>query len=63
MGEPSGGASLGSNVECKILIENDILPGKLEFGVAQVVMKQSDEEITIPILRSGFVDGLHDSYT
>ena len=57
LGEPSGGASLGENVECRITVTNDILPGKIDFASSTVSAKQTDEEIVIQLVRSQLLAG------
>ena len=57
MGQPSGGASLGENVECRITVTNDILPGKIDFASPNISAKQTDEEIVVKIIRSQYTEG------
>ena len=57
LGEPSGGASLGEIVECRITVTNDILPGKIDFASQTVSAKQTDEEIVIQLVRSQLLAG------
>ena len=57
LGEPSGGASLGENVECRITVTNDILPGKIDFASPKVSAKQTDEKLKIKLVRSQYLEG------
>ena len=57
LGEPSGGASLGENVECRITVTNDILPGKIDFASPKVSAKQTDEKLKIKLIRSQYLEG------
>ena len=58
LGQPSGGASVGDNVECRITVTNDILPGKIDFEKPAIVIKQTDEEIVVPLKRTQYTEGL-----
>ena len=55
--QPSGGASLGENVECRITVTNDILPGKIDFASPTLSAKQTDEEIVVKLIRSQYTEG------
>ena len=57
LGQPSGGASLGENIECRVTVTNDILPGKVDFEKPVIVLKQTDEEIVVPLKRTQYIEG------
>ena len=48
---------MGENVECRITVTNDILPGKINFASPAVSAKQTDEEIVVKIIRSQYTEG------
>ena len=48
---------MGENVECRILVVNDILPGKIDFASPTISAKQTDEEVVVKILRSDYTEG------
>ena len=57
LGQPSGGASLGENVECRITVTNDVLPGKIDFASPTISAKQTDEKLKIKLIRSQYLEG------
>nr|XP_018671881.1 G-protein coupled receptor 98-like isoform X2 [Ciona intestinalis] len=57
LGHPTGGASLSGDTECQVTVDNDVVPAVVGFEKESIVMKQSEEVVTIPIVRSGRIDG------
>ena len=48
---------MGENVECRITVTNDILPGKIDFASPTISAKQTDEEIVVKLIRSQYTEG------
>ena len=48
---------MGENIECRITVTNDVLPGKIDFASPTISAKQTDEEIVVKITRSQFTEG------
>lgn len=54
---------LCGETRCDVVVYNDVVPGIISFADNEVKVKQSDENIKIPVIRSQRTSGKFFSFT